>query len=112
MTNCKNCGAPLPPTGKCEYCGSFFPEHQHIVEMRPSYSSVIDCTSFDSVCRQYIPRGLPAAVLVVDGEEIPVEIECYKTEELFDSDFGRDITGNLYRVKTKTRVEITCVAYL
>ena len=22
MTNCKNCGAPLTETGKCEYCGT------------------------------------------------------------------------------------------
>lgn len=21
-TNCKNCGAPLPKSGKCEYCGT------------------------------------------------------------------------------------------
>lgn len=24
MTNCKNCGAPLPANGKCEYCGTNF----------------------------------------------------------------------------------------
>ena len=22
MTNCKNCGAPLPKSGNCEYCGT------------------------------------------------------------------------------------------
>lgn len=22
MTNCKNCGAPLPEYGRCEYCGT------------------------------------------------------------------------------------------
>lgn len=33
MTNCKNCGAPLLLTGNCEYCGSFFPEHQHLMRV-------------------------------------------------------------------------------
>ena len=27
MDNCRNCGAPLPQSGKCEYCGT---EHNRI----------------------------------------------------------------------------------
>lgn len=38
MTNCKNCGAPLPANGKCEYCGSFFPEAQYIVRLKVNAS--------------------------------------------------------------------------
>lgn len=27
--NCRNCGAPVPSDGKCEYCGSFYKEAVH-----------------------------------------------------------------------------------
>lgn len=33
MINCPNCSAPLNGTGKCEYCGSFFGEHQYFVKV-------------------------------------------------------------------------------
>ena len=23
LRNCPNCGAPLPPNGRCEYCGTY-----------------------------------------------------------------------------------------
>ena len=38
---CKNCGAPLTPSGKCEYCGTVYriehpPSHVNIVEVQQS----------------------------------------------------------------------------
>ena len=58
MTNCPNCSAPLPPTGKCEYCGSFFGEHQYIVEMRGlpemDVDELIEITSLADTRRRYI----------------------------------------------------------
>lgn len=100
MTNCKNCGAPLPANGKCEYCGSFYPEHQHIMETKVSYSDdiVLDCTTLDSSHRQYIHGMVPmgTSTLIVDGQEMPVVIETVRTE----------------MEERGTRFEITCVAYL
>ena len=33
MTNCKNCGAPLPANGKCEYCGTRHGEDEYLIQV-------------------------------------------------------------------------------
>ena len=35
MTNCPNCGAPIPRDGQCEYCGTWVVSSQRAVSVTP-----------------------------------------------------------------------------
>ena len=58
LINCKNCGAPLTPSGRCEYCGSRF-----------------ELDSVDCEIHLEVDLGRVAAVLYADNRVVEV-IPC------------------------------------
>lgn len=97
MTNCKNCGAPLNKTGKCEYCGTVFKK-----------PSSIDCSSLGSGIPAYLPDKIK---IVVNGSEVEGYVQNVTIEETC-VDRGRDINGRIMRPKVKTIARFECVAEL
>lgn len=81
MDNCRNCGAPLPKSGKCEYCGT---EHNQIASHDNVYYK-INFNGSDHVC--YISH---------------VDVD------IIDSGWGRCIDGTMIKSKTvkKFRFEL------
>ena len=66
-TNCKNCGAPVPDSGICEYCGTGF-------------------VSYD----QFIPPALSPLSITLDAKQVGKITE----EMIRNIDWRRTICGN------------------
>ena len=81
-TNCPNCGAPITPNAKCEYCGTYFFDIAHIPFHEPFYLSL-------NIGTEQHPNIVVSKVYT-SGCKVTLE-------PVFDSDTGRDINGALYR---------------
>lgn len=71
MERCKSCGAPLPESGKCEYCGA---EHNRIRNVDDVYYKINFC-GLEHVCY----------------------IDSVKTDILYSSDAERDVDGRMHK---------------
>ncbi len=100
MTNCKNCGAPLNGSGKCEYCGTVF--------RKPRKTGSIDCSPLRSGIPAYLPDKIK---IVVNGSEVEGYVQNVIIEETC-VDPGRTIDGQIMRPRPKTIARFECVAYL
>ena len=54
---CSNCGAELN-NGRCEYCGSFFPEYQEYVRVRPDKDDDSHMQKVNILCNASIDPNL------------------------------------------------------
>ena len=55
MTNCPNCGAPIPGNGKCEYCGTICIASDHEVPVKVELDPPALVRELRS-CRVYDPN--------------------------------------------------------
>lgn len=97
-TNCPNCGAPITPNAKCEYCGTYFLDIARIPLHEPFYLSL-------NIGTEEHPQVITEKVYTSG---------CKLTREpMYDCSPGRDFEGNICRFLSKTlsKYEFEFVAY-
>lgn len=94
--NCKNCGAPVPSSGVCEYCGTDYVN----VRIKNEIASLLTDTGVPPTV------AFEACGLFADPE---VSFEIVKQYEYQHKPFYRDMEGRLCRNEPCSVVEKTTI---